>query len=61
MGNRLSVTLAILTMDRFECKYIYPVIKPTIYVRFVDNIGTTVQTIEEAHETLHRWTPNIPC
>ena len=53
MGNNLSGILAILTMDRFECKCIYPVIKPTIYVRFVDNIGTTVQTIEEAHETLH--------
>ena len=55
VGNRLSGTLAILTIDRFECKYIYPVIKPTIYmyVRFVHNIGTTVQTIEEAHETLN--------
>ena len=60
MGNRLSGTLAILTMDRFECKYIYPVIKPTIYVRFVDDIGTTVQTIEEAHETLHMMNSKHP-
>ena len=51
MGNNLSGILAILTMDRFECKYIYPVIKPTIYVRFVDNIGTTVQTIEDPRST----------
>ena len=60
MGNRLSGTLAILTMDRFECKYIYPVIKPTIYVRYVDDIGTTVQTIEEAHETLHMMNSKHP-
>ena len=62
MANRLGGTLAILTMDRFECKYIYPVIKPTIYVRFVDHIGTTVQTIEleEAHETLHMMNSKHP-
>ena len=60
MGNRLSGTLAILTMDRFECKYIYPVIKLTIYVRYVDDIGTTVQTIEEAHETLHMMSSKHP-
>ena len=60
MGNCLSRTLAILTMDRFECKYIYPTIKPIIYVWFVDNICTTVQTIEEAHETLHMMNSKHP-
>ena len=59
-GNNLSGIPAILTMDRLECKCIYPVIKPTIYVRFVDDIGTTVQTIEEAHETLHMMNSKHP-
>ena len=37
MGNRLSGTLAIIRMDRFEQLFIYP-LKPllTIYVRYVE-------------------------
>ena len=44
MGNRLSGTLAILCLDRFECLYIYRELhpKPVVYVRFVDDVGTTV-------------------
>ena len=36
------------------------VIKPTIYLRFVDDIGTTVQTIEEAQETLQMMNSKHP-
>ncbi len=48
MGNRLSGTLAIICMDRFERLHIYQQLtpRPTIYVRYVDDVGTvTVNTI----------------
>ena len=60
MGNRLSGTLVIICMDRFERLYIYAELKPTIYVRFVDDIGTTVNTIEEAFEILQYMNSKHP-
>ena len=43
MGNRLSGTLAILCMDRFERSHIYNLQpKPIFYVRYVDDTGTVV-------------------
>ena len=55
MGNRLSGTLAIICMDRFERSYVYcgelrP--KPVIYVRYVDDIGTVVDNTADAHALL---------
>ena len=53
MGNRLSGTLAIITMDRFEQLFIYPLKPPlTIYVRYVDDFGTTTQNIDTANSLL---------
>ena len=60
MGNRLSGTLAIICMDRFERLYTYEELKPTIYVRFVNDIGTTVDTIEEAFEILQYMNSKHP-
>ena len=50
MGNRLSGTLAILAMDRFERTFIYqnPYPSLTIYARFIDDIGTVVNNPNEA-------------
>ena len=50
MGNRLSETLAILAMDRFERTFIYqnPYPSLTIYARFIDDIGTVVNNPNEA-------------
>ena len=53
MGNRLSGTLAIITMDRFEQLFIYPLKPPlTIYVRYVDDIGTTTPNIDAPNRLL---------
>ena len=54
MGSRLSGTLAILAMDRFERLFIYQTLQPplTIYVRYVDDIGTTVLNTTDAHNIL---------
>ena len=54
MGNRLSGTLAILCMDRFETMHIYQNLQPplTIYVRYVDDAGTVTPTTEQATTTL---------
>ena len=39
-------------MDKSERNYIYLEIKPEIYVRYVDDTGTTVHTEQEALEML---------
>ena len=54
MGSRLSGTLAILAMDRFERMFVYKEIEPrlSVYVRFVDDIGTTVRSSNEAQKIL---------
>ena len=49
MGNRLSGTLAIICMDRFEQTHIYKKYQPVLYGRYVDDIGTTASNIEEAN------------
>ena len=48
MGNRLSGTLAIICMDRFEHTHIYTTYQPYFYGRYVDDIGTFVNNVEEA-------------
>ena len=54
MGNRLSGTLAILCMDRFERLHIYQQLHPqlTIYVRYVDDVGTVTTDTEQANTIL---------
>ena len=52
MGSRLSGTLAILTMDRFERLHIYRTIQPVLYVRYVDDTGTVVSSVTEAQMLL---------
>ena len=54
MGSQLSSTLAILAMDRFERLFIYQTVRLTltIYVRYVDGIGTTVLNTTDAHNIL---------
>ena len=54
MGSRLSGTLAILAMDRFEHIYIYRNLKPEplVYVRYVDDTGTIVNDDNEARQML---------
>ena len=53
MGNRLSGTLAILSLDRFERLYIYQELqpKPIIYVRYVDDVATTIDSLENSQKT----------
>ena len=53
MGSRLSGTLAILAMDRFERLHIYPTIQPTLYVRYVDDAGTVVKCTAQAERMLN--------
>ena len=54
MGNRLSGTLAILVMDKFERMFVYQELSPTprIYVRYVDDVGTVVRDREQANNML---------
>ena len=54
MGNRLSGTLAILCMDRFERLHIYQQLHPqlTIYVRYIDDVGTVKTDTEQANTIL---------
>ena len=54
MGNRLSGTLAIICMDRFEANHIFRNLtpKPIIYVRYVDDTGTLAKSKKEAENML---------
>ena len=49
LSNRLSGTLAIICIDKFERNHIYNEVEPKIYVRYVDDIGTVVKTVSQAH------------
>ena len=55
MGNRISGTLAILAMDRFERLFIYRELEPklSLYLRYVDDTGTVVNNTDEAHRILN--------
>ena len=57
MGNRLSGTLAILCLHRFErldsYRELHP--KPVVYVRYVDDVGTTVNGTDEAEVMLKKF------
>ena len=52
MGNRLSGTLAIICMDKFERAHITTFLRPAIYARYVDDISTIVHNTEEAQSLL---------
>ena len=52
MGNRVSGTLTILAMDKFEGMFVYQELLPLVYVHFVDDVGTVVKNQEEAENTL---------
>ena len=54
MGSRLSGTLAIIVMDRFERAHIYDQLTPTstVYVRYVDDANTTANDKAEAKAIL---------
>ena len=43
MGNRVSGTLAILAMDKFERMFVYQELLPLVYVRYVDDVGTVMK------------------
>ena len=53
-GGRVSGTLAILVMDRFERNYIYNQLAPTstIFVRYIDNTNTVNDNADEALQRL---------
>ena len=54
MGGRVSGTLAILVMDRFERNYIYNQLAPTstFYVRYIDDTNTVANNADEALQML---------
>ena len=54
MGGRVSGTLAILVMDRFERNYIYNELAPTstIYVRYIYDTNTVAYNADEALQML---------
>ena len=52
MGNRVSGTLAILAMDKFERMFVYQELLPLVYVRYVDDVGTVVKNRQEAENTV---------
>ena len=39
-------------MDKFERNHIYNELEPKIYVRYVDDIGTVVKRVSQAHSML---------
>ena len=54
MGSRLSGTLAILCMDRFERSYVHLQMRPSFYGRYIDDIGTIIDNELVARENLQR-------
>ena len=64
MGSKLSGTLAILVVDRFEKDHIYQNIlfSPWLYVRYLDDTGTLAKNTEHAQYMLthiNSWHPMI--
>ena len=53
MGSRLSGTLAIIAMDRFEQQHVYRPTQPPLYVRYVDDAGTVVKCAGQARGMLN--------
>ncbi|XP_065180434.1 uncharacterized protein LOC135810995 [Sycon ciliatum] len=62
MGSRLSGTIAIIVMDRFEQRHIYRNISPPlpVFVRYVDDSGTAVDTPAEAQSLLTKLNGKHP-
>ena len=62
MGNRLSGTLAIIVMDRFERRFVYNELQPSpvVFVRYVDDVGTVVPNTQVAQGTLEHLNKKHP-
>ena len=61
MGNRLTGTLAIIYMDRFEQSRVYNLDpKLPIYVRYVDDTGATVLSVTQANALLKHLNDKHP-
>ena len=61
MGNRLSGSLAIICMDRFEQSHVYNLDpKLPIYVRYVDDTGSTVPSVTQANALLKHLNDKHP-
>ena len=62
MGSRLSGTLAILVMDRFEHTHIYGQIQPAsdLYVRYVDDSNTLADNVAQAQQMLESLNTKYP-
>ena len=62
MGSRLSGTIAIIVMDRFEQRHIYRDISPPLPVSicYVDDSGAAVDTPEEAQSLLAKLNGKHP-
>ena len=58
-GSRLSGTLAILVMDRYERVHTYCISIPAICVRYVDDNGTVVNNTDEALRMVKIVTTNM--
>ena len=52
LGNRVSGTLAILAVDKFERLFVYQELLPLVYIRYVDDVGTVMKNQQEAENTL---------
>ena len=52
MGNRISGTLAIVYMDKYEQTHVYRKYQPILYGRCVDDIGTTAKSMKDATDML---------
>ena len=54
MGNRLSGTLAIIVMDRFERSHVYQQLQPAsqLFIRYVDDSNTVANNTQQAQDML---------
>lgn len=62
MGSKLSGTLAILAMDRFEQAHVYRDISPplSVFIRYVDDSGTVIEDATRANAVLQHLNQKHP-
>ena len=62
MDNRLSGTLIVVVMDRFERRFVYKELPPSpdVFVRYVDDVGTVVPNTQVAQGTLEHLNKKHP-
>ena len=62
MGKRLSGTLAIIVMDRFEKRFVYTELQPSpvVFFRYVDDVGTVVSNTQVVQGTLEHLNKKHP-